>query len=56
MTEAVMCSDVCIILPSETQTGDQHEQQTFSLNEAIMNLQTKLQKVQMEKDVLSDLR
>ncbi|XP_067471940.1 coiled-coil domain-containing protein 158-like isoform X1 [Thunnus thynnus] len=39
-----------------SETGEQHEQQTFSLNEAIMNLQTKLQKVQMEKDVLSDLR
>lgn len=51
-----MRSDICNNLPFQTQTCDQHEQKTFSFDKAIMNLQTKLQKVQMEKDVLSDLR
>ncbi|KAM7415781.1 hypothetical protein PAMA_018038 [Pampus argenteus] len=37
-------------------TCDQHEHETFSFDKAIMNLQTKLQKVQMEKDALTDLR
>ncbi|XP_062237529.1 coiled-coil domain-containing protein 158-like isoform X2 [Platichthys flesus] len=38
------------------QTHDQTEPETFSVDKAIENLQTKLNKVQMEKDVLSDLR
>lgn len=38
------------------QTHDQPKQETFSLDKAIMNLQTELHKVQTEKDVLSDLR
>ncbi|XP_034452070.1 coiled-coil domain-containing protein 158-like isoform X2 [Hippoglossus hippoglossus] len=37
-------------------THDQTEPETFSVDKAIENLQTKLNKVQMEKDVLSDLR
>ncbi|KAG7221301.1 hypothetical protein INR49_017368 [Caranx melampygus] len=41
---------------SKTQTEDQHEQEKFTFDKAITDLQTKLHKVQMEKDVLSDLR
>ncbi|XP_062273902.1 coiled-coil domain-containing protein 158-like [Scomber scombrus] len=35
---------------------DQPEQETFGFDKAIMDLQIKLQKVQIEKNVLSDLR
>uniref|UniRef100_A0A4W6EGD4 Coiled-coil domain containing 158 n=1 Tax=Lates calcarifer TaxID=8187 RepID=A0A4W6EGD4_LATCA len=51
--------DDCLQQLSDLQlskTHDQREQETFSFDKAIVNLQTKLQKVQMEKDVLSDLR
>uniref|UniRef100_A0A3B4VMZ4 Coiled-coil domain containing 158 n=1 Tax=Seriola dumerili TaxID=41447 RepID=A0A3B4VMZ4_SERDU len=51
--------DDCLQQLSDLQlskTQDQHEQETFNFDKAIMNLQTKLHKVQMEKDVLSDLR
>ncbi|XP_040899244.1 coiled-coil domain-containing protein 158-like isoform X2 [Toxotes jaculatrix] len=39
-----------------SKTLDHPEQDTFSFDKAIVNLQTKLHKVQMEKDALSDLR
>nr|XP_020444041.1 coiled-coil domain-containing protein 158 isoform X2 [Monopterus albus] len=51
--------DDCIQHLSDLQlhkSNDQLEQDTLSFDRAIMNLQTKLQRVQMEKDVLSDLR
>uniref|UniRef100_A0A8D3E3C1 Coiled-coil domain-containing protein 158-like n=1 Tax=Scophthalmus maximus TaxID=52904 RepID=A0A8D3E3C1_SCOMX len=41
---------------NQMQTHDQTEQETFSFDKAIVNLQTKLHEVQMEKDVLSELR
>ncbi|XP_049433759.1 coiled-coil domain-containing protein 158-like isoform X2 [Epinephelus fuscoguttatus] len=41
---------------NKSQTHDQPEQEPFSFDKAIINLQTKLQKVQKEKDALSDLR
>ncbi|XP_024860846.1 coiled-coil domain-containing protein 158 isoform X1 [Kryptolebias marmoratus] len=41
---------------SSEKTHDQPEQQTFSPQRAILNLQNKLCELQMEKDVLSDLR
>lgn len=44
------------LLFSQTHTEDQHEQDNFTFDKAITDLQTKLHKVQMEKDVLSDLR
>ncbi|XP_071339688.1 coiled-coil domain-containing protein 158-like isoform X2 [Trachinotus anak] len=51
--------DDCLQQLSDLQlskTQDQPEQETFSFDKAIVHLQTKLHKVQMEKDVLSDLR
>ncbi|XP_067378117.1 coiled-coil domain-containing protein 158-like isoform X2 [Channa argus] len=51
--------DDCVQQFSDLQLSkihDQSEQQTFSLDRAILNLQTKLHKVEMEKDVQSDLR
>lgn len=57
MTELVMLSLYNVFFsPSQTQTHIEPEQETFSFDKAIMNLHTKLQKVQMEKEVLSDLR
>ncbi|XP_049907414.1 coiled-coil domain-containing protein 158-like isoform X7 [Epinephelus moara] len=41
---------------NKSQTHDQPEQEPFNFDKAIINLQTKLQKVQKEKDALSDLR
>ncbi|XP_073322450.1 coiled-coil domain-containing protein 158-like isoform X3 [Pagrus major] len=41
---------------SKTQTHNQPEQEPFNSDKAIMNLQTELHKVQMEKNVVSDLR
>ncbi|XP_060895044.1 coiled-coil domain-containing protein 158-like [Labrus mixtus] len=41
---------------SKTQTPAQPEEETFSVDESIVNLQSELYKVQMEKDGLSDLR
>ncbi|KAM9858577.1 coiled-coil domain-containing protein 158-like [Aulostomus maculatus] len=35
---------------------EKHEQEDFSCDKAVVNLQAKLQKVQMEKNILSDLR
>lgn len=37
-------------------THDQPEEETFSSQRAIMNLQSKFHELQMERDVLSDLR
>ncbi|XP_029999492.1 coiled-coil domain-containing protein 158-like isoform X3 [Sphaeramia orbicularis] len=48
--------DDCLQQFSEFQASDQHEQETYRFEEAILKLQTELQKVQMEKDILSDLR
>ncbi|XP_026199052.1 coiled-coil domain-containing protein 158 isoform X2 [Anabas testudineus] len=51
--------DACLKQLSDVhlnETPDQPEQGTFSFDKAIMNLQTKLHKVQMEKDAQSDLR
>ncbi|XP_044051326.1 coiled-coil domain-containing protein 158-like isoform X2 [Siniperca chuatsi] len=51
--------DDCLQQLSDLQLNkshDQPEQEPFSVDKAIVNLQTKLHKVQMEKDVLSDLR
>ncbi|XP_040010721.1 coiled-coil domain-containing protein 158-like isoform X2 [Xiphias gladius] len=51
--------DDCLQQLSDLQlskTLDQPEQETFTFDKAIVDLQTKLHKVQMEKDVLSDLR
>ncbi|XP_070761054.1 coiled-coil domain-containing protein 158-like [Enoplosus armatus] len=51
--------DDCLQQLSDLQLNKSHnqpEQETFSVDKAIMNLQTKLHKVQMEKGVLSDLR
>ncbi|XP_042344859.1 coiled-coil domain-containing protein 158-like isoform X3 [Plectropomus leopardus] len=51
--------DDCLQQLSDLQlnkTHDQPEQEIFCFDKAIMNLQTKLHKVQKEKDVLSDLR
>ncbi|XP_065804481.1 coiled-coil domain-containing protein 158 isoform X2 [Labrus bergylta] len=41
---------------NKTQTPAQPEQETFSVDKSIVNLQSELHKVQMEKDGLSDLR
>ncbi|XP_029294927.1 LOW QUALITY PROTEIN: coiled-coil domain-containing protein 158-like [Cottoperca gobio] len=52
-------TDDCLQQLSDLQlnkTLDQPEQETFSFDKAIVNLQTKLHTVQKEKDVLSDLR
>ncbi|XP_045889785.1 coiled-coil domain-containing protein 158-like isoform X4 [Micropterus dolomieu] len=51
--------DDCLHQLSDLQLNkshDQPEQETFSVDKAIVNLQNKLHGVQMEKDVLSDLR
>nr|XP_046241377.1 coiled-coil domain-containing protein 158-like isoform X1 [Scatophagus argus] len=49
----------CLPQLSDLQLNKKHDQptrETFSGDKAVMNLQTELHKVQMEKDVLSDLR
>lgn len=46
----------CIILPFQTQTEDQPNKDTLSLDHTIMNLQTELHEVQNERDSLSNLR
>ncbi|XP_074526752.1 coiled-coil domain-containing protein 158-like [Halichoeres trimaculatus] len=51
--------DDCLQQLSDLQlskTPDLPEQQTFTVDRAIMNLQTRLQEVQLERDALSDLR
>lgn len=55
MTELLILSPYRLLF-SQMQTHDQTEQETFSFDKAIVNLQTKLHEVQMEKDVLSELR
>lgn len=56
LSELVKLSQCNMLFYLITQAHDQSEQETFSLEKAIMNLQTELHKVQMEKDSLSDLR
>lgn len=55
-SELLNLFSLCITLPSQTQMDDQPEQESISSGKTIMNLQTKLHKVQIEKDVVSDLR
>lgn len=56
LSELVKLSLCNVLFYLLKQTHDQPKQETFSLDKAIMNLQTELHKVQTEKDVLSDLR
>lgn len=56
LSKLVKLSQCNMLFYLVTQARDQPEQETFSLEKAIMNLQTELHKVQMEKDSLSDLR
>lgn len=53
LSELVKLSQCNVLFYLVTQA---HEQETFSLEKAIMNLQTELHKVQMENENLSDLR
>lgn len=56
LSELVKLSLCNVLFYLLKQTHNQPKQETFSLDKAIMNLQTELHKVQTEKDVLSDLR
>ena len=38
------------------QSNELHEKQTFYLRQSVIDLQTKLQEMQMERDAMADIR